>query len=267
MRPPTLKEFAQEFGEHFISTEGAIWRTLRMLLTQPGRLTREYWTGRRKHFVLPLRLYLTVSVLVLIAFKLFGAFHLDSATEFTVANELRQQRPVVLFDVATFGQWSRLGPMAIDKDVFTCVHLPQWICQRVETHVHGEPDTVARWLSGVFDRAAGHTGQAMFFLLPLFAVWSKFLYRNQGRFYTEHLVFALHLHAFFFVMLLVSTAPVAGAKAVALIGAMAYFMVSLQTVFGGALWKNLWRGAFIAILHGAVIATALHAMLIWAFTE
>ncbi len=67
VRPPTLGEFAQQFGGAYFSTEGALWRTLALLLFKPGELTRQYLAGRRKHYVLPLRLYLTVSVVVLLA--------------------------------------------------------------------------------------------------------------------------------------------------------------------------------------------------------
>ncbi len=53
MRPPTLVEFAQQFGGAYLATEGALWRTLRLLLTRPGELTRRYLAGQRKHYVLP----------------------------------------------------------------------------------------------------------------------------------------------------------------------------------------------------------------------
>jgi hypothetical protein len=49
VRPPSLGEFLQQFGGNCISTEGALWRSLRSLLTKPGELTQEYWRGRRKH--------------------------------------------------------------------------------------------------------------------------------------------------------------------------------------------------------------------------
>ena len=47
MRPPTLVEFAQQFGGAYLATEGALWRTLRLLLTRPGELTRRYLAGPR----------------------------------------------------------------------------------------------------------------------------------------------------------------------------------------------------------------------------
>ena len=65
LHPPTLGEFLHEFVGHYVALEGALWRTLRLLLTRPGRLTREYLEGRRRRYVLPLRLYLTCQLPVL----------------------------------------------------------------------------------------------------------------------------------------------------------------------------------------------------------
>jgi hypothetical protein len=42
----------------------------------------------------------------------------------------------------------------------------------------------------------------MFFLLPLFAVPMKIFYLWSGRFYTEHLILAVHNHCFLFIALL-----------------------------------------------------------------
>ena len=46
--PPTLGEFLHEFVGHYVALEGALWQTLKLLLTKPGRLTREYLEGRRQ---------------------------------------------------------------------------------------------------------------------------------------------------------------------------------------------------------------------------
>ena len=41
LRAPTLMEFAQQFGGAYLSTEGALWRTLKLLLTKPGEMTAQ----------------------------------------------------------------------------------------------------------------------------------------------------------------------------------------------------------------------------------
>jgi hypothetical protein len=53
---PSLREYAQQFDGAYVPTEGALWRTLNVLVTKPGELTKQYLAGRREHFVLPSRL-------------------------------------------------------------------------------------------------------------------------------------------------------------------------------------------------------------------
>lgn len=54
-----------------------------------------------------------------------------------------------------------------------------------------------------FEEAIKHNApKMMFVLLPLFALWLKILYRK--RFYADHAIFALHVHCFAFVVLLVT---------------------------------------------------------------
>ncbi|HLL53821.1 MAG TPA: DUF3667 domain-containing protein, partial [Myxococcaceae bacterium] len=52
------------------------------------------------------------------------------------------------------------------------------------------------------DAFANHVPKALFFLLPVFALLLKALYRKSERFYPEHFVFALHFHAFTFIIML-----------------------------------------------------------------
>jgi len=54
-----------------------------------------------------------------------------------------------------------------------------------------------------FEEAMKHNApKMMFVLLPLFALWLKILYRK--RFYADHAIFALHVHCFAFVVLLIT---------------------------------------------------------------
>jgi hypothetical protein len=44
----------------------------------------------------------------------------------------------------------------------------------------------------------------MLFCIPLFALVLKILYLRQRRYYIEHLVYALHIHAFFYIAVLLT---------------------------------------------------------------
>lgn len=67
---PSVAEFTQEFIGHYVALEGKLATTLKKLLLAPGRLTRDYLDGKRRRYVAPLRLYLSVSLVFFLAFKL-----------------------------------------------------------------------------------------------------------------------------------------------------------------------------------------------------
>src|SRR5580765_6839550 len=59
----SLHDFFHEAFHEFAHVDNKILRTLRLLLTKPGDLTREFLSGRRQRYVPPLRLYLTCSLI------------------------------------------------------------------------------------------------------------------------------------------------------------------------------------------------------------
>lgn len=66
--------------QEVVNVDGKIFRSLRLLLTRPGFLTREIFAGRRASYVSPIRLYLTASV-IMFALSAFGSF--DGNLEYT----------------------------------------------------------------------------------------------------------------------------------------------------------------------------------------
>src|SRR5204863_410628 len=59
----SLHELLHEGLEEFAHVDGKAARTLKLLVTKPGALTKEFLEGRRARYISPLRLYLTCSLL------------------------------------------------------------------------------------------------------------------------------------------------------------------------------------------------------------
>ena len=66
----TLSAFFHDLLHGVLHFEGKTWRTIPLLVWQPGRLTREYIDGRRARYVSPIALFLFV---VFLSFALFNA--------------------------------------------------------------------------------------------------------------------------------------------------------------------------------------------------
>lgn len=257
VRPPTLGEFVQQFGGAYFATEGALWRTLRLLLTRPGELTRQYLAGRRRHYVLPLRLYLSISLVVLLLVRVVGS----DAVQVNLGSETVQPPDKQAVKLVMLG-----GRAGLRDGRFYCEDLPGWLCKRLQRRIDIEPRRMADEAAALGERFLANIGGAMFLLLPGFALGLKLAYLNRRLRYTEHLVFALHLHAFWFIvlaLLLLLPGP-------AWLGGLAFAVVPLYTlmamrrVYGGRLWPRLLRMLFIGALHTCTVAVALVAVGLWA---
>lgn len=265
LRAPRFFEFLQQLGGAYFSTEGALWRTL-ALLFKPGELTRQYLAGRRKHYVLPLRLFITISLLTLLLLRFMVPSDLTIGTQ--GAEALSKADPVVLDfrkgagTLIDFGNGSRAG---IDKDGrFYCEKMPRVFCERVQARLDIDAKSLARELKRLPERAISLWGTAMFFLVPLFALLQKIVYLGRGLRYTEHLIYALHVHSFWFMALALAMLPwnwVAGTMALLV---PAYTLIAARRVYGGGWFSNLLRNFVVFIVYSAVSGITVGLVLLWA---
>jgi predicted RNA-binding Zn-ribbon protein involved in translation (DUF1610 family) len=248
LRAPTVGEFVQQFGGAYFATEGALWRSLRLLLLQPGALTVQYLAGRRKHYVLPLRLYLTISLLVLLLVRVVGS----GSVEIKVGDPGAIAKENSNLSIHIGG-----GRAGMRDGVFFCERLPTWVCQRIQRRVDIDPRKMLGEVESLKNRFLGNLGGAMFVLLPGFALWLKLAYRNRRLRYTEHLVFALHVHAFWFLALLFTLPGWSLLTALALLSVPVYTLMAMKRVYGGGRWPRLWRACLVSALYGTTLALAL----------
>jgi hypothetical protein len=255
IRPPRIGEFLQQFGGAYFSTEGALWRTVALLLFKPGELTRQYLAGRRRHYVLPLRLYLTVSLLALVLVRLVATA--DMATQ---GHESATPSPPSQAQV-TLGP----GRAGLKDGTFFCQDLPTWLCQRLKKRIDVDAKGMADQLERFNDRFLGNLGGAMFVLLPIFAVWLKLAYINRRMHYTEHLVFALHLHAFWFLVVALFTTGVDALIALGMFALPVYSVLAARRVYGGRWSVTLLRGMAITLAYGLTLSLGLALVALWAY--
>jgi hypothetical protein len=246
LRPPTLREFAQQFGGAYLATEGALWRTLVALLLHPGRLTLEYLAGRRKRYVLPLRLYLTISLVVLLLMRLATTVNVNVEPPLQLPAEPRQ------ISLRLGG-----GEAGVRDGKFFCRDLPDWFCRRLQRRLDVDDKAWVQQLQQLPERIVGDLGSAMFLLLPAFAALLKLVYLNRRLRFTEHLVFALHLHAFWFLALGLMLSGIGWLMALAMLAMPVYAALAARRVYGGRWWTVLLRGGLLATLYALAIGLAM----------
>lgn len=251
-----MAEFLQQFGGAYLSTEGALWRTLLLLLARPGELTRRYLAGQRKRFVLPLRLYLTISVIVLLAVRWVA----DSGPEGETPVKFDKPPEHATLNI-------ELGPAraGLKDGTFYCEKLPETMCHRLRKRMSLNPDDIRHEWSDMKQRLISAIGPAMFLVLPGFALWLKLAWLNRRLRYTEHLVFALHVHAFWFLVLGITMLPLGGVEGFAVWAVPVYTWLAIRRVYGGRFWPRALRTALVSTLYGVTLLFAMVGVAAWAF--
>ncbi len=254
IRPPKLGEFLQQFGGAYFATEGALWRTLKLLLLKPGELTAQYLAGRRKHYVLPLRLYLSISLVVLLLFRITASVSLE------VDGAVKLDQGELRNGSLNIG----LGRAGLKDGVFFCERMPEWLCQRIQRRIDLKPEALDGMVRQVTEKFVANLGASLFVLLPAFALWLKLVYLNRGLRYTEHLVFALHVHALWFLVLGLMMLP-GQAVQLLLLAVPVYTLMAMRRVYGGRWWPRWLRAGVVSLLYGVTLTLAMAVLAVWSF--
>jgi hypothetical protein len=243
---PTLGEFVHEAAEEFLHWDGKLAATFRLLFTKPGELTREYLTGRRARYLSPLRLYLTCSVV------------------FFALKALAPDPPIVVRAGV-----SQIGVVTIQEDTVgtTLAAIDKMAQSRSST------DRVTGRVLGNALRHGDQTAatlrqdvpNVMFLLVPIFAGLVGLVFRGRGMRYPQHLAFALHIHAFLFVALLLTLVPritrVAAVDALAVLASFvaiaAYMVLAVRRVYGGSTGSAILRSAAVAASYFVAFTVAM----------
>ena len=173
--PPTVGHFVGEGIESLTHADSRLWKTLWLLLSKPGFLTKEFFEGRRARYLPPIRLYIVLSV----AFFLLLALSPDSKIETGGGDTIN-----VRFDCKTL-QYNGPFPDYIKGQL-------QHTCERLKATGGGDA------LGKAF---LANVPKAMWVLLPLFAMFMLVFWWKPKRLYAEHVLFLIHNHSAVFAVL------------------------------------------------------------------
>jgi len=206
----SLWELLQDaFGDLF-EIDSRLWRTLIPLLIRPGRLTRDYLEGKRARYMPPFRMYLVLSVVFFVVAFFDPQDDLSLLFEpepGPTPEEAAEKREEVEADVnEVLNELTEEGIITADQAEAVRDRqedLPDWLKRRL---------TKER-LEATCEKIGADEGKtlgnlvldnipiALFVLLPFMALVLKALYPLSRRYFVEHLLFFVHFHSFFFLIL------------------------------------------------------------------
>jgi hypothetical protein len=237
---PTGTPTVHEYVARYLAFAASLWRTL-VLLFRPGRLTREYLDGRRRGYVPPLKLYLTVSAVFFVVAKL-----LASSDAHVTANA-----PPASIQLPRASDCGTPGHA-------DCTLVERWLKGRTEA-ARRNPQAFAQNLDA---KAIELAPYAMFVLLPVFAAIMQLAWFGRGLKYGEHFVFSLHLHTFWFLDLMASNLLLDPVGEALTLVVPVYAVMAMRTVYGGGWPAAIARGVAGLLLYGVALTAALFVTLV-----
>ncbi|HEY2626580.1 MAG TPA: DUF3667 domain-containing protein [Candidatus Udaeobacter sp.] len=208
--------------DSFLNWDSKFFASVGLLVAKPWRLTNEFLSGKRVRHVHPLRLYLLASILFFFAVNYWAkAIHIDPSklapknrTEIEselkkkdLPPEVRAKLETVLQE-ASLAQAAETGqskgvatgpkdrPFAVfDPGTKTSTQFERWLEAHAKEKFGERGTKLQLFLSTLFSNLP----YMMLCCIPLFAFVLKILYLRRRIFYIDHLIYALHIHSFAYV--------------------------------------------------------------------
>ncbi|WP_162428251.1 DUF3667 domain-containing protein [Pontibacter pudoricolor] len=247
-----VKHLIAEFFEGTLHFDTKIWQTLKLLILKPGLLTEKFNIGQRASYVPPFRLYVFVSLIFFFVLAVTTkSNHQEPVTDqkgkstrtLLPGVSISTSLPDTLLTGADSAQVKKLEAlMQQDKDV-----------QALEKSIGGSE--FGREFSAKFNRFVSkdqestqklmkNTSFMMFLLMPFFALLLSLYYRKLGRNYVEHLMFSIHLHTFYFILIIVAILlgkllPAIDLGSLIIVIMLLYLFLALRRVYKRSFIKTL----------------------------
>ena len=290
--------------DEFLNWDSKFFATIALLIFKPWRLTNEFLAGKRVRYANPLRLYLLASILFFFAVN-FGAkgIHFDASKlgskdraelEADLKNtdlppEARGKLQALLQESSPSPapspvtspsspppsaqtsqqkkEYGKIGerPFVAFDDAKSTTPFERWIEARAKEKMGEHGTKMGLFISTLFSNLP----YMMLCCIPLFAFVLKVLYVRRHIFYIDHLIYALHIHTFFYtaVMLIVlatiglnrfASGPIAGWMIAFLwIGFVTQIFLSIRYVYRQGWFISIFKFLFGGFVYLIVLVSAL----------
>ena len=234
--------------------DGRIARTARLLLGRPGALTVETLQGRRARYLAPVRVYLIASLAYFLCAAAVPNLRTPDAAVMPGSN--------INIQVDGSGRVSGLSDENREQALKQLERAPWW-AQQLMRPVLLDPD-------GFRGRFLQTLPRVLFAVVPVFAAIVAIFYR--GRRFTQHLIFAVHLHAVVFIALTVRELSQLARNVVVLgifdlaaaLAIVAYGLLAFRRVYGESWPRVVGKGLGIVVLYSIAGVAALIMTMFWA---
>lgn len=258
---------AEEFLEGVFHFDGKVFSTLRLLLFRPGELTRQFLAGHRVPYVPPIRLYVFISFVFFFLLSL-SSHHEGRGVQVRVGNVEKARPAGTTISVGAPPTMSRAQLDSLPEHLSTAQtdsvlrrhHVRPTFSSRLQ--VQHLPRLLRLKPEELSHQVFKSLSLMVFVLMPLAALLLQAAYRRQQPYYISHLIFAIHLHCFVFVLLTallgLDYLPLPGGTGL-VVGLLLplYLLLALRHLYGQGWGLTLLKGGALALSYTLVLTLCL----------
>lgn len=236
----TVGEILYNTMDTVFAWDNKILRTLKLLLFFPGRLTKEFLSGKVVRFVYPAKLFWFITILffAVISFKNSDNKKIDTA---------ETTETVSYIDKEEIKDTKEIGEISVPK----------------KSNKRDPTDEMTE--NQVREKLFAYLPYVLFLLIPFFALLLFIFFHKKRKYYANHMIFALHFHSFVFLLftlfvLVKDYIPDAWHTTfniVILLLPPIYFVIALYVAYRPSIPKLIWKVPLIMITYGIVGTTIL----------
>ena len=307
----SFRHVAVDVLDSFLNWDSKFFTTIALLIAKPWRLTNEFLAGKRVRYVNPLRLYLLASILFFFAVNYgakglrFEPGKLNPKDREELKADLKDQdlppaarekleallresplpsssssmAPSPATNVPSPSpapetdkqkrEYGKIGdrPFVMFDEAKSTTPFERWIEARAKDKMGEHGTKMGLFIATLFSNLP----YMMLCCIPLFAFVLKILYLRRHILYIDHLIYALHIHTFFYtgIMLIVLAmiglnrlilGPIAGwVIALLWIAFVVQIFLSIRRVYRQGWFISVFKFLFGGFVYFVVLAVALAA--------
>ena len=188
----SVSMLVSDFSSTYFSFDSKLFSSLKYLLTKPSFLSLEYLNGKIEAYLRPIRMYIFISFAFFLLNSITSTNNVFDAIDFT-----KDGKSISLEEV----QDDIKSPKLQENENEKAIDAIDEFFDGKFTKIFSDKRELNSFMSFLISKLP----ILIFFLIPVFGGLLYLFFYKKKYYYVDHLVFALHIQSFFFVLLIVST--------------------------------------------------------------
>jgi len=189
----SIKMLASDFSSTYFTFDSKLFVSLKYLLTKPSFLSLEYLNGKIEAYLRPIRLYIFIS---------FAFFLLNSVSSSdSISNEINlanDGNPITIEEVKS--EFEKAKTVKNDEEDIGFLEIDKQLFEGKIKKILSDKKELKLFILFLKSKLP----ILFFFLIPILGALLFLFFYKRKYFYVDHLVFALHLQSFVFVLLIIN---------------------------------------------------------------